>query len=487
MTIASEVSNFFESYLLETDEGKRIGSKDKLVVAVSGGPDSLALLHVLVNGGLYPSENLTVAHLDHGLRPESAGEAKFVAQLAGEWGLEYRVGRVEVAEIARDNGLSIETAARQVRYQFLGDVAEGVGATAVATAHNADDQAETVLMHFLRGTGLAGLRGMLPVSPLPGSPGKLLIRPLLTVNRQEIEEYCRQNELDPVWDATNKDTSYFRNRIRHELLPTLREYSPQIDQRLVNMATILAADHELIHQQLKTVWPELVLESGSGWIRIDRQKWLSLSDSLKRLSLRQAVESLRPDLSDLGFQTVEQAFEVAETGQVGSESHLPGGIKLEVGYGTLLITAGEAVPKKPNLPQLRDKECRELPVPGSLNLAGGWRIEASPARSVDLGLIEANQDPWLAFVSLDEGDYLYVRPRAAGERFQPMGLGGRGTKVKKVMIDRKIPADLRSLWPLVANDRHLLWLVGLHQDERARVTADSRLVVRLKATPPKSD
>ncbi len=487
MSIAKVVSKFFEDHPLESIAGDRIGKKDKLVVAVSGGPDSLALLHLLLKSAIYPANNLIVAHLDHGLRPESAGEAEFVARVADNWGLECQLGRVDVAEIARINGTSIETAGRQARYNFLGEVAEEVGATVVATAHNAGDQVETVLMHFLRGTGLAGLRGMLPVSPLPRSSGKLLIRPLLAVSREEIIGYCQKYELNPVWDASNIDTGYFRNRIRHELLPTLREYSPQIDQQLVHMATILAADYEHIHQQLIATWPEMVISSGPGWIQIDRRKWLPLSTSLKRLTLRYAVEVIRPDISDLGFQTVEQATQVAETGRVGSQSNLPGGIKLELGYDTLVIAGGEAVPKKPNLPQLKGKECQELHLPGTLALAGGWKIEASPAGRVDLGLIEANKDPWLAFVSLDEGDKLYARPRSAGERFRPMGLGGRQTKVKKVMIDRNIPAGERELWPVVTNDRHLLWLVGHHLDERARVTAGSRRVVHLKAIPPESD
>ena len=174
------------------------------------------------------------------------------------------------------------------------------------------------------------------------------------------------------------------------------------------MATILAADYEHIHQQLMVAWPELIIASGPGWIQIDRRKWLTLSTSLKRLTLRYAVEVLRPDISDLGFQTVEQAYQVAETGRVGSQSILPDGIKLVVGYDALDIMAAEAAPKKPNLPQLIDKEVRRLHVPGSLTLARGWSLEASLAGKVDRGQIKANKDPWLAFVSLEEEEKLFL-------------------------------------------------------------------------------
>jgi tRNA(Ile)-lysidine synthase len=200
--------------------------RHRLVVAVSGGPDSLALLHLLSRRELHPAANLVVGHLNHQLRPSAAADATFVAETAAAWGLECHTESVDVAGLARRDGLSLEEAGRGARYQFLARLAHAVGAAHVAAGHNADDQAETVLMHFLRGAGLSGLRGMRPAGPLPGDPAITLLRPFLTTGRAEIEAYCQEHGLAPLTDASNTDTTYFRNRLRHELLPYLAGYNP---------------------------------------------------------------------------------------------------------------------------------------------------------------------------------------------------------------------------------------------------------------------
>ena len=224
----------------------------KIVVGVSGGPDSLCLLHVL--NQLRPQYDwvLHVAHLHHRLRGAAADEDMvFVALQAIEWGLPCSIQVVDVAAIAQAQGLSTEEAARQVRYGFLSQVAQEIGATAVTVGHHADDQSETVLMHFLRGTGLAGLRGMSPAVDLgnmrlirnhaSASPPHIpLVRPLLAVPRAAIETYCHDHHLSPRTDHSNCDATYFRNRIRHELLPLLETYNPNIRTRLRRTASIAA-------------------------------------------------------------------------------------------------------------------------------------------------------------------------------------------------------------------------------------------------------
>src|SRR5688572_15639933 len=206
-----------------------------LVVAVSGGPDSLCLLHVLHKLSVEHPLRLHVAHLDHGLRPEAHDEATFVRQEAESLGLPVHLGTADTRAYAAKHRQSTEEAARSVRYAFLAEVARLAGARHVVVAHTADDQAETVLMHFLRGAGLAGLKGMLPVTELgswmsevrgqrselsdvrPLTSDLFLVRPLLTTTRAEVEAYCAENGLAPRRDASNADTQYLRNRLRHEL------------------------------------------------------------------------------------------------------------------------------------------------------------------------------------------------------------------------------------------------------------------------------
>jgi len=245
-----------------------------VVVAVSGGPDSLCLLHLL--HGLAPALGLQlhVAHLNHGLRGEDAdADARFVAGFAAALGLPCTIGQADVRALADAPGISLEEAARQARYRFLSETARAVGARTIAVGHNADDQAETVLMHFLRGSGLAGLRGMAPKTALgeywlggiasrqtpplamtSGGADFWLIRPLLAIPRRAIEAYCAEHGLAPRFDRSNADTTFFRNRLRHELLPILEQYNPAIRAILAHTAEALAGDHQIVRAEVEAAW-----------------------------------------------------------------------------------------------------------------------------------------------------------------------------------------------------------------------------------------
>lgn len=448
-----------------------------LIVALSGGPDSLTLLHLLTQ--LHPTDKLIAAHLDHAWRPTSAAEAQWVAETAASWGVTGYIEQVDVIGLAREQGLTLEEAGRTARYQFLARIARQVGATIIATGHTADDQAETVLMHLLRGSGLAGLGGMRPVASVPGAPDLTLIRPLLGVSRAEILAYCHEHNLTPIQDPTNADTTFFRNRLRHQLLPLLAEYNPQVQEHLQTLAAVTAADYDFLAQLTQQTWSALLLDASDGWLRFGRAIWSELSLSLRRSTLRHALAQLRPGLTNVGFRTIEQAREVAESGQVGSQSILPGGIILSVGYDDVTLSAGNQPPLPP-LPQLPEGQTLLLHVPGRVALANGWSLQATIMNAVNLAAIQANRDPWLTFIDGAAINELVVRPRQPGEHFRPLGMAGAAAKVKEVMINRKIPADLRALWPIVATAEHPAWLVGHQQDERLKVTERSGRVIQLR-------
>lgn len=446
---------------------------EPIVLGTSGGPDSLALLHTLRS--LRRSESLIVAHLDHGLRPGSAGEASIVAAEAGD--LRFYSERVDVAGMARTQGLSVEEAGRLARYHFLAEVAGREGASAVAVGHHADDQAETILMHLLRGSGLNGLAGMREASPLAGHEGLWLVRPLLGATRDEIESYCVQHGFSPIIDASNTDPAYFRNRIRHELLPLLELYNPQIRQRLRHMGEVIAADEDLLRDLTQSCWEAIVLAESETAIELNRESWRALPLAMRRRTLRRAISRLQPDLRDTGFETLESARSVAERGETGSTSTLPGGSWLSVDYGKLLIGNGPAL-ENSRYPRLLSDEVMALPVPGEIVLAAGWRLTAERIDHIDMQAITTNDDPWTAYVDTDPNK-LVVRPRKRGERIRPLGLGG-ATKVKESMIDRKIPAAARERWPIVATGYHAVWIAGHVLDERTRVSRESGPVVRLR-------
>ncbi|MFN2136585.1 MAG: tRNA lysidine(34) synthetase TilS [Candidatus Promineifilaceae bacterium] len=451
---------------------------DALVVGVSGGPDSLALLYQLREA--VPAATLHVAHLDHRLRPASAADAGFVQRTAEELGLAFHGSAVDVAEHARQNGQSIEEAGREARYAFLAAVARELGATVVAVGHHAEDQAETVLLHFLRGAGLTGLRGMQKVAPLPGAAELRLIRPLLGQTRAEIEAYIEQLGLVPLDDESNRDTGFARNRLRHELLPELAAYNPQIVRHLNRLATIAAGEDRYLEQQLDAVWPELVVQIGPGWLCLDRGGWQALPLALQRRVVRRAVFTLNEDTEDLSFRAVEQAVDIARRNRAGMETLLPGGITLLADYERLLFGAGDSVVPS-DLPQLPDGAQRELPVPGVVELANEWVISAEPVET-PLGINLVSQDPWQTLLALPEEAALVVRQRVPGERMQPLGMDGRSASLQDIMVNRKLAARLRDQWPLVTADDQVLWLVGHVLDHRARVTDGARRVVRLRCT-----
>ena len=450
-----------------------------LVVAVSGGPDSLALLHVL--RGLLPGERLVVAHLDHRLRPESGAEAAALAALAAAWGLPWRARAVDVRTLAVERGWSLEEAGRQARYTFLAEVAREVGATAVLTGHHADDQAETVLLHLLRGSGLSGLRGMADVAPLPGTPEIVLLRPLLACTRKEIEAYCAGHALRPFQDASNQDSAFERNRVRQELLPALTTYNPGIRRHLRHLAELAAAEEALLEGLVDEVWPAVLHEAGPGWLVLDRAQFQTQPLALRRRLLRRAYAGLRQDTADLSFEAVEGALAVAAQPRAAARAGLPGGLFLLADEEALILTATpDAVAT--SLPQLASAKAVSLPVPGQVSLANGWLLSAEPGATT-LDEIRANRDRWQVHVQLGEGEQLLVRPRATGERLQPLGMNGRSAGLQDVFVNRKVPGRLRSLWPVVTTAEHIVWLPGHVLDHRARVTGADGRVVLLRCRP----
>ncbi len=451
---------------------------DSLIVGVSGGPDSLALLHRLRD--LLGPDVLRVAHLDHGIRPSSADEAAYVADLARSWEIPSYSKRVDVPELARRRAWSLEEAARNARYEFMAEVAQQVGAEIVAVGHNADDQAETILLHFLRGSGLSGLRGMLPLSPFPGMPGLKLLRPFLHQSRAEIEAYCQQYDLQPLEDESNRDPAYLRNRVRHQLLPELIAYNPQIKNQLLQLAAIATAEDELVSGLFEETWPELISSSGPGWLSLDRGRFRELPAALQRRAIRHAVETLYPDVTDLAFKTVEQAIELANRRESGTESILPGGLALLIDYEILLFAwePDEVPVNLPQMPAQFTEEALQLPVPGQVALANGWVISARIIER-ERGEDYVQSDPWTAVIDLAHSEKLYVRSRRAGERMQPLGMDGRSSSLQDLMVNRKLPSRLRDGWPLVASHEHIVWFVGHVIDHRVRVSDNTSNLVCL--------
>lgn len=306
-----------------------------VVVAVSGGPDSLALLHVL--RALAPSRQLRlhVAHLDHALRPESPEDARFVAETAAAWALPCTVARADIAQIAAAERTGVEATARAVRLRFLAATAQSVGASAVATGHTADDQAETVLLRLLRGAGPSGLAAMRPARPISAEqPMIKLVRPLLDVPRAEVERYCAAHGLQPRHDPSNDLPIYLRNSMRGYILPLLKTYNSSIVATLGRTARICADEDDLIESLVADVWPRLATVEPDG-VRFERGGFAAQHPALQRRLLRRGAAIVVPTI-ELEARHVDLAL-----GAIRDERRrvqLPGGLWLVIRRTALRLT-----------------------------------------------------------------------------------------------------------------------------------------------------
>ncbi|GAB4267811.1 MAG: tRNA lysidine(34) synthetase TilS [Candidatus Promineifilaceae bacterium] len=447
------------------------------IIGVSGGVDSLALLHIFRQ--LVPPQRVLAAHVNHQLRPQAQEDAQFVKNTAESWQISFVQQVVDAAALAAKERLSVEAAGRLARYRFFAQLARQYWPAVVVVGHHADDQAETVLLHLIRGSGLAGLRGMQMFGVLPVDRDVPLLRPFLHSRRSNIEQYCQQNNLSPRVDESNADTAYLRNRVRHELLPLLATYNPQIVQGLGQLADITTADYAFLQEQASLVFNALILAKGEGWLRLDRARWQQRPLSLQRLILKTAINYLNPAVTDVGLPAVTEALNLLHQAQGSQTALLPGGISFRAVYNQVVMALPGTQPHDSG-PQLLTSKAYTLPVPGTVTLADGWQITAEWAEPMTVEMAKAHASPWTVYAAWEEGDHWVVRPRKTGERVQPLGMNGRSTPIKKVMINAKTPQPLREKWPIVANAQHPIWIAGHMLDHRARVTADTHKTVRLR-------
>lgn len=453
-----------------------LADDQRILVGVSGGPDSLALLHALKHSG-WP---LLVGHFDHGLRPESASEAEYMQRIAEDWELSFFSQSGNTGAYAREKQLSIEEAARELRYRFLFDLADREGATAVAVAHNADDQAETVLMHLLRGAGIDGLSGMpYRALPNPWSARIPLVRPLLATWRQEVEAYCAKHHLQPLQDASNQDRTFFRNRLRLDLLPILADYNPQAKAHLHQTAALLAADGRLLQQLTAKAWQRCVLDATSDYVQFDRLALLGEPLALQRRVIRRTHRHLRSAAGDLGLPAVEQALALAGEALSSRQDWLDGLFILSEGDHFWIADLAAILPAPwPQIPA----QPLHIEAPGRFSLGSGWQLIAE--ETGDLSPAAANQDGYQAWLDPDRlGPQLVLRRRQPGDRFQPLGMGQGSVKLTDYMINVKLPRRARAAWPLLCRGDEIVWLPGYQIAHAYRLQAEGRQALHLQLTP----
>ena len=450
-----------------------------LLVGVSGGPDSLCLLDMLHKSGY----RLAAACLDHGLRPEASQDASRVQQICERYGVSCVVKAADTRAYASQHGLSIEAAARWLRYEFLFGEAEKACAQAVLVGHTADDQAETILMNILRGAGIAGLKGMEVRSWMPAlSEAIPLVRPLLFTWRHEVLAYCQANHLEPVMDASNASRDYFRNRIRHEVLPYLEQFQPHLREHLATMGQTLSGDHALVMVLVEAAWKESLAEAGEGWLSFDRGKVMGLPIPIQRHLIRRAMLSTRSALQDVEWGMIERARQGIHARAATVTLHLGAGLRLVCEQNRAWFAALQADLPQGGWPAFRAESPALLAVPGVLPLASGWIIEAEWLDTYTLPgeaeMTAASPDQiWLDADALEMP--LLVRMRQPGDRLRPLGMGGKRIKLSDLMINLKLPQRSRAAWPLVCAGEEIVWVVGCRGSDAARLRENTTRVIHL--------
>ena len=456
---------------------KMIKDGETVLVAVSGGADSLALLYGLNALRSQPKCQLHVVHLNHCLRPDADADANFVRQHAVDLRLPCTIQRMEIPHLAQQWKRSVEAAGRRARYQFYESVITEIDATKVALGHHQDDIAETVLMNLIRGSGATGLKGIAPVRDAK------FIRPLAGFTRQQIEAFLTSIGVVPRHDTTNTDTRYLRNRIRHELIPRLEnEYNPNIKTGLSRTADVLRAESEYLDTAAREAFEACRIQGPHKNVVLDRVEFRKHHIALQRRMLRQSVSKMSGDMSDLYFTHYEKMLNRIEAEAPNALFVLPNGLQFRRAYQQLIIerkpveTGNFAYPVvtvgKTSIEVLNTEITVEL-----------GNIESCPTLALPDGKFEAIFDyekirKVFAEPSLEVFP-LTVRNRRQGDRFQPYGM--RGTKkIKNFLIDAKVPRYERDSIPLLVCGDQILWIIGYTTSEVFKIESDTRQYLYLR-------
>ncbi len=484
------------------------------VVAVSGGADSLCLVHILSSLKDQLGIKLTIAHLDHSLRgEESEMDAVFVLKIGDELGLRCVIEKRDVKDYKRVSKRSWEEAARRVRYEFLAEAAKSVDADWVAVGHTVDDLAETVLMHVIRGSGVYGLRGMEPGRPWPyptaHSKDLRLIRPILELTRKDTGSYCDAFNLEPRFDTSNLSDTYTRNRIRSQLMPQLKQYNPKAAEALARLSRASAHQVELLDWALEPIWGDVARDGKS--IRIKANIVDFIPYALRIHLARRAVTYLLGDSEGISEAHLKAILKTIK-GRAGTTANLPRGMTVTKEYGAAVLSLDAEADKF--LPPLLEGEYK-ISIPGETQIPG-WTITTKIVSIAGLkggpnqhmhARVDSNEiwsDRWRAVLDYESvsaylmaqqhrpdlqavgpsdyqpiGDYLILRGRRPGDRFYPHGMES-SKKLQDFMVDAHIPRDLRDRVPIfVARDK-IIWVAGWRTDDRVKVTPNTKRILAIE-------
>ncbi|MCQ1530581.1 tRNA lysidine(34) synthetase TilS [Lutispora saccharofermentans] len=441
-----------------------LSPRDSVVVGLSGGPDSLCLLHVLL--GLRESWGLKIyaAHLNHQFRGKDADDdAQYVKDICKEWDVEVFVQVFNVSAYAKERGLSSEEAGREIRYKLFSDVAEQVKAGKIAVAHNMNDNAETVLMNLFRGSGIEGLKG------IEASRGEI-IRPLINVSRDEIEAYCEEKGLKPRIDKTNLEPIYGRNKIRLELIPYIeKNFNASIMSTLHRLSDIVAIENDFLHKEAKITFLEIAI-TGENSIEYNINKLSNIHPALMRRVIRIGIEELLGSLKGIEYKNIEGVVDLLGK-STGAAVILPNNIKAYISYDKLILKFD------------RDNESYKyyLKLENDADNIAEFLDFTISLRSIDASQIADLKKDNKHKAYIDKAKIkqeLVLRNRLEGDVFSPIGLKGT-KKLKEYFIDEKIPKEERDNIFLIADGKEVVWILGKRLSDKYKITKNTKEAIMI--------
>lgn len=419
---------------------------DRIVIGVSGGPDSITLLDILVK--LREDFNLTlfVVHINHSLREEADFEEEYVRKFAKKRNIEFFSKKVDINKIVEKTKKSTEEVARNIRYEFFNEILAKVRANKIAVAHNLNDSVETVLLNLIRGCGIDGLVG---IQKENGN----IIRPLIECERVEIENYIKENNLVAMKDKTNLETIYTRNKVRNELIPYLKEFNPEIIKSIYKTSKILGQTRKLLKNIIEEKYKEIKVEDKD--LILDKTKFLGLDLGLKQEVLRRAILDYNGNLMNIGMDTINNAISIISESSSGAIIKISENVKIKISYNKLIFFKEKE----------ETKFCYELNIPGTTYIP---EINKKITTTiVDASTVpEKYSDKNKCFFDIEKtGKKLYVRNKQIGDSISLSGMEGKKS-IKKFFSDLKVDSDIRDKIPLIASEDDILWVVGFRTNKK---------------------
>jgi len=439
---------------------------EKVLVCVSGGADSMALLLILYDLREELGVDLIVVHLHHGLRGQEAdNEARWVEEQARVRRLPFYFRKTDVAAVAKKAGRSLEDAARQERYAFFMDIKNELKADKIALGHHLHDQAETVLINFLRGAGSRGLRGMQPLRD------RIFIRPLLAASKEDILLFLKEKGISCCHDQTNQSALFLRNRVRLDLIPHLKLYNERIEERLILMADIMRIENDFLEQQVQTTFAEWEVDLDAAEITINLLSFSHLHEAIQRRVIKTLLERKYGEHNGIGQAHVEATWNLCRAGHVGQSLDLPWGTHIVRHYENIVLSSPGLLSRGGYENQKQNELTFIYPV---FHHDSEVYIRET-GQTIRFTLLKGDFVPDFSQPRIAYLDYgalrlpLMVRNICSGDRFHSLGAQGK-KKLKSFFIDRKIPRQKRNRVLLVADQDDIIWVGAIAVSEKARIT-----------------